>query len=289
MNWNHLRAFYHTARSGSISRGAEALCVSQPAISRQIQDLEDHLQTQLLIRGQRGTRLTQAGELLQRYCTQLFRLEEEAARALRDLRDLKRGRLAIGASTTIGCYLLPGLLAEFANRHPGLELELEVANNEQIQRKLCQAELDVAFVEGYILHDQLQSTVFAQDRLILVAAPWFHYRSLSEHVLLLREKGSGTREVVLAYLERRNLRPASTLSIGHSEAIKRAVAAGAGVGILSESCVQDELRHGQLIQLRPDPWDLSRPLYRLQLRDNGLSPAALALITMLGQRMIADH
>ena len=289
INWLHLRAFHQSALLGSISRGAEALCVSQPAISRQIRDLEDHLQTQLLVRGQRGIRLTQAGELLQRYCTQMFRLESEAVNALRDLRGLRRGRLAIGASTTIGCYLLPGILAEFTRLHPGLELELEVANNEDIQRKLRHAELDVAFVEGFILHDELLSTPFAQDRLVMVAAPWFHYRNLSEHVLLLREKGSGTREIVLDYLARRGLRPASTLSLGHSEAIKRAVEAGAGLGILSESCVQTELRHGQLMQVRPPGWDLSRPLYRLQLRDNPLGAAALALIEMLGQRMVADH
>jgi DNA-binding transcriptional LysR family regulator len=134
MNRNHLALFHAVAQAGGISRGAARARVSQPAVSKQIAELEDALGVRLLERLPRGCRLTEAGRILADYAQRWRSLENDAARAIEEYRGLKRGRLAIGASLTIGGYLLPGVLAEFHRRFPDIELQVEIANTQHIQQ-----------------------------------------------------------------------------------------------------------------------------------------------------------
>ena len=122
MNLNHLAVLHAVAQTGGMTLGAERLDVSQPAVSKQVQELEGHLGLRLFDRIGRRVRLSRAGEILADYARRLFALADEAERAMAEVRSVGRGRLAIGASTTIGSYLLPGVLAEFWRRHPGMEV-----------------------------------------------------------------------------------------------------------------------------------------------------------------------
>src|SRR5579884_2162586 len=133
MNLHHLSIFKTVCEEGGISRGAKRLLISQPAVSKQLQQLERAIGTQLIDRAPGGLRLTQAGELLLEYARRIFSVENEAERALSQLRGLRRGRLAVGASMTIGVYLLPELLAAFRRKHPSIELHCEIGNTKYIQ------------------------------------------------------------------------------------------------------------------------------------------------------------
>ena len=165
MNRNHLALFHAVARAGGISRGAELARVSQPAVSKQIKELEDALGIRLLERLPRGTRLTDGGRLLAEYAQRLAALEQEAARAVEEFRGLKRGRLAIGASTTIGAYLLPQALGEFHRRHPDLELQLEIANTQTIQRLLLAGTVELGLTEGLMEAEPLDSKTIRRGRI----------------------------------------------------------------------------------------------------------------------------
>src|SRR5580700_2167879 len=136
MNLNHLAIFHAVAETRGISLGAERLHISQPAVSKQIQELERSLGTKLFDRIPRGVRLTESGELLAGHARRLFALEAEAETALGELRGLERGRLAVGASLTIGVYLLPDVLAKFHQRYPGIELAVDIANTDEVQTRL---------------------------------------------------------------------------------------------------------------------------------------------------------
>src|ERR1035441_930183 len=136
MNRNHLALFHAVAEAGSVTRAAERLHVSQPAVSKQILELEDVLGVCLLERLPRGVRLTDAGRLLADYARRQNVVEREAERAIEEFRGLKRGRLAVGASTTIAAYLLPPVFGQFHQRCPNIELRLEIANTRDIQRNL---------------------------------------------------------------------------------------------------------------------------------------------------------
>src|SRR6516165_3802087 len=122
MNLNHLAIFHAVAQAGGMTLGAERLDISQPAVSKQVQELEHALGVHLFDRIGRRVRLSQAGEVLADYARRLFALAHEAEEAMADVRAVGRGRLVIGARTTIGAYLLPGVVAEFWRRHPGVEL-----------------------------------------------------------------------------------------------------------------------------------------------------------------------
>src|SRR5262249_48684311 len=137
MNLNHLAVFHAVAQTGSMTSGAERLAISQPAVSKQVQELERVLGVRLFDRIGRRVHLSQAGEVLAEYARRLFALAHEAETAMADVRAVGRGRLAVGASTTIGTYLLPGVAAEFWRRYPGVELLVEIENTEQVHRRLA--------------------------------------------------------------------------------------------------------------------------------------------------------
>jgi len=293
MNLNHLAIFHAVALEGSVSRGAERLFISQPAASKQLGELERSLGAPLFDRLPRGVRLTQAGALLFDYARRLFALETEAETVLAELRGLERGHLAIGASLTIGDYLLPALLAEFAQSHPHLSVSLEIANTELIQAHLHGGTWDIGLTEGFADDPGLQAHVFQHDTLVAIAPP-NHPLALAaqrgERVTpqqitgvpwVAREAGSGTRAVVEQAFAHLGLSLSARLSLGSIEAVKRAVAAGAGMAIVSALAVQAERDAGTLAVVPLDGLVIRRPLHRLYLRGKHQTHASHAFADAL--------
>ena len=291
MNLNHLAIFHAVAGEGNISRGAERLFISQPAVSKQLAELERHLGTRLFDRLPKGVRLTEAGTLLQAYSSRLFAVEAEAERALAEMQGLQRGRLAIGASTTIGDYLLPSILVRFYARYPGIEIVLEIANTEVIQQKLLAGTLDLGLTEGFVEAEELEATVFLEDALVVIAAPDHPLvnqcpvtlERLCWEPFVLRELGSGTRAVVERVLNERGFVRHTALSLGSTEAVKRAVAAGAGVAIVSRLSIANEEEKGHLVVIPISDLAIRRPLHRLQVRGRYEGQAVGAFLKNLAE------
>src|SRR6516165_10566169 len=171
MNLNHLAIFHAVAQAGGMTLGAERLDISQPAVSKQVQELERALGVHLFDRIGRRVHLSQAGEILADYARRLFGLVHEAEKAMAEVRAVGRGRLVIGASTTIGSYLLPGVLSEFSRRHDKIELLVEIENTEQVHHRLARHELDIGLTEGFVEEEDLEAEVFYQDELVVIASP----------------------------------------------------------------------------------------------------------------------
>ncbi len=289
MNRNHLALFHAVARAGGISRGAEQARVSQPAVSKQIKELEGALKVPLLERLPRGTRLTQAGCILAGYAERLAALEQEAARAIEEYRGLKRGRLAIGASTTIGAYLLPQVLGQFHQKHPQIELQLEIANTQDIQKLLRSGAVEIGLTEGIGEADGLDAEVFHQDSLVAIAPPRHPLvkkrrvsaRELCREPFVLREQGSGTRAVTERALARRGLSLKPVLSLFSTEAVKRAVIAGLGIAIVSRLTIGLELQLGLLAILPVKDITIHRPLHLQKLQGKTPSPAVAQFLSLL--------
>src|SRR5438093_270946 len=143
MNFGHLAVFHAVAREGNVSRAAERLLISQPAVSKQLKELERSFGTFLFDRLPQGMRLTAAGQTLASYANRIFALEAETQQAMDELRGLRRGRLSVGASTTIGVYLLPEVFVRFHRAYPGIQLRLEIAGSDAICRWLEQGEVQL--------------------------------------------------------------------------------------------------------------------------------------------------
>lgn len=289
INLNRLRLFLAVVEHGGVRKAAEAISISQPAVSQAIQALEAELDLDVLERVGRQVRPTEAGMLLAEHGRRIFAEVLEARRALDEVKGIARGHLALGASTTIGIYILPDALGAFHQRYPAIELSLNVANTQDILEQLIEARLDVAFVEGPVAQSGLMSAPFLDDELVLIAAPGHplakhapvSLERLAETPFLMREAGSGTREVVERALADWKIVPNVMMELGHTEAIKNAVAAGLGVSILSRMTVARDVADGRLAILPIAAGRIRRHLLAVQRSPGFLAPATRAFLEQI--------
>jgi DNA-binding transcriptional LysR family regulator len=289
VNLNHLAVFDAVARAGGMTLGAERLDVSQPAVSKQVRELERALGVHLFDRIGRRVRLSQAGEILADYARRLFALAREAEEAMADVRAVGRGRLVVGASTTVGAYLLPGVAAEFWRRHPKVELLVEIQNTEQVHRRLAGLELDVGLTEGLVEDEELDAEVFHRDELVVIAAPGHRLAgnprvplgAVQHEPFILREPGSGTRAVEERALARLKLPVRVVMALGSTEAIKRVVAEGVGLAIVSRLSVRAECAAGTLAVLPVAGLRIERPLHLVRRKGRRDGPALRAFCGVL--------
>lgn len=283
-----LQAFYQVARLGSFSRAAEVLHRSQPAVSRQVQALEAALGFPVFAERRPRVLLGDAGRALYAYAERILRLCGEAVQTMDELRSLDCGRVRLAASTTPGGYILPALLARFSARYPGIEIHLAVARSAEVARRVAGGDADIGVLSEGMAGAEFFVQPFVADELLLVAAPGHRLAgraasadALAAETLLLREEGSGSRRAVEARLEREAWRFARVLTLGCSEGIKRAAAAGMGLAFLSRFVVAGELAGGRLALVSATA--LPRVFHLAVPREARMSPAAAALHAFLQQ------
>ena len=226
--------------------------------------------------------------MLNDHAVGLFAIERQAEAALAELEGLDRGQLAIGASTTIGIYLLPPLLSAFHRRHPRVRLLLDVGNTAQIAERLRTTPLDMAFVEGPVTGADLEVRPWREDRLAVIASPDdpivarepVTLEDLAAAPFILREPGSGTREVVEEALRARGVEARVAMELGSTEAVKQAVAAGLGVSVVSSAAVVQELELGRLVTLDVPDLRIQRTLSRLAVVGRPRSRATLEFLAL---------
>lgn len=282
LNLQALRVFVAVVDRGGFSRAAAVLHLSQPAVSKAVAGLEREVGLPLLERGARGVRLTEGGAALHARARELFAVERSAEEELRALRGLDAGVLRIGASTTVATYLLPPLLGAFHAQHPGVALRVTSANTRAVARLLLQRRIDVALVEGPVRHARIAVVPWREDELVVIT-PAGHPLAVGAAVtvamlavepFILRERGSGTRAVAEAALRARGVTPRVALTLGSTEAIKQAVAAGLGIAIVSRAAVPISPGDGALAVVPVEGWEVHRALTRLRLVGRAPGPGA---------------
>ncbi|MGQ0618461.1 MAG: LysR family transcriptional regulator [Panacagrimonas sp.] len=289
MNLNHLSIFQAVAANRSVSAGAQALNISQSAVSKQLGEFEHTLGVMLFDRLPRGVRLTEAGRLLLGYANNLIAVESEAEAAIRDLKLGVRGRLRIGASRTVGAYLMPSLLAQYRREYPDVELFLHVDSTAAIEQRLIASEIDIGFTEGIVGSELLDYRVFASDELVLIAAPGHPITqhtpaplaAVVQHPLLMHEVGSGTRAVTEKAFSTKKIALRPSMTLASTEAIKHTVATGVGLAVLSAFAVRTELAAKTLTVVRMKGLTIHRPLYRIQRKGMWSSPPLEAFVATL--------
>lgn len=289
LNLHHLRVFAAVAEQRGFSRAAAALHLSQPAVSKAVRQLEREVGVPLVERAGRASRLTAAGEKLAARARELFAVETTAEEELRALRGLEAGSLRVGASTTIATYMLPPILARFHDAHRAIALRVVSANTRAITRALLERRLDIALVEGPVEHPRIQARRWRSDELVLIAPPDHRLvsrRGVSARELLterfvVREQGSGTRDVAERALSKHGVHPAVALQLGSTEAVKQAVAAGLGLAIVSRYAAEDQLALGRIALVRLHGVELGRALTELRLEGRRPSAPAAEFVKFL--------
>lgn len=290
LNLHLLRMFATVIQTGSFSRAAEALHVSQPAISKGVRDFELQIGCRLLDRVPRGVRPTREGQALMRHAEALFTTERAAEEEMRSLRSLGEGSLRIGASTTIASYMIAEHLGIFHNAHPNIDLHIISANTREIANLTIAHDIDIALVEGPVKDETLFAEPWQTDLMELIVGPRHRFatamepiepHALAAETLIVREPGSGSREIVTRALADLGVEPRRTLEIGSTEAIKQAVAAGLGISIVSTSAVGDQIAQGRLKTIGVRGLNIKRQLWQLKIPGRLDAPAALAFEQLL--------
>ena len=259
-----LQVFHAVAKHLSFTKAAETLCMTQPAVTFQIKQLEEQLSTRLFDRAQGRIVLTPSGQLAFDYAERILALSAELETRLKEASGQAAGPLLIGASMTIGEYVLPRLIGKFKACFPAVVPTLFVGNSEAVQERVAERTLDLGFIESGSPLSSLQSEVCCEDELQVVCAPTHPLAQeacalpadLTQHPYISREAGSGTRAVVDRYLQQAGVSPESmnvVVELGSPEALKGLVATGLGFTIMSRVIAAKELQLGQLVQvpLRP--------------------------------------
>ncbi len=264
-----LQVFHTVARLLSFTKAATTLHMTQPAVTFQIRQLEDHFNTRLFDRTHNRISLTAAGEQVLRFADRIFEIYAEMENSIRDLTGEISGALTIGASTTIAEYMLPTLLGDFKEKYPEVTINLKVANSDGIVSLVESNAIDLGVVESSVANKNLVVEVCKRDHLLGIVPPGHplakevsvKFARLLEYPFICREEGSGTRGVIGEYLDQLPECEGAlkvAMELGSPEAVKGAVEAGMGVSVVSRATIQKELRLGTLVALELDP-PLERP------------------------------
>ena len=291
LNFHQLRIFYTVARCKSFSRAAEAMEISQPAVSIQVQELEKMLGISLFHRRSRGLQLSEAGNAVYSYAHRIFSLSSEMQEIIQDILGLRTGHLTLGASTTPGEYILPVAIGRFRLRYPEINVQLKIANTRSIVNQILQRELDVGMIGSRLgeASGDLEMSTYTMDEIVLVTGPDHPLAkkekpSLDEIMkegLVIREEGSATRQTAEECFSHLGIQPRIAIELGSNQAVKLAAESGVGVGVISRFGIGAELKAGLLQILDVQNWRCTRPLTLVYLKEKHLSPAQRAFLQLL--------
>lgn len=291
LNLHQLATFQAVAKHASYVRAAEELHFSQPAVSAQIRQLEESLGVKLFDQIGRKTHLTHAGEELYIYSQKIFLVIDEALDTMDSLRSPHTGRLSVGADTTVGTYVIPGLLGKFHQIYPDVEITLDVVNRAALVDALVSNRIDMAIV-GRVPDDiSVVIEPFAPNELVLVATPTHRLArrsdiplaDLAQEHFLLREVGSGTRAALELLFQQADMPLLVNMQVGNNSAIKQGVAAGLGIALISRVALDMELETNRLVILDVEGFPIVRQWRLVHLKDKHLSATARAFKIFLLQ------
>ncbi len=290
LNVHQLKIFRTVVRAGSFSRAAEELRITQPSVSIQVRELERALGVELFEQVGKRIFLTEAGRVLDEYAVRILTLLEEAERAVRDLRGGASGPLRVGANNTPATYLLPPLLARLRQQAPEAEITLEVLPTRRVYEKLLRNELDVGVVGDGMRHESIVHFPYYTDELVVIASPrsplagreGVTAAELVRQRLVLRERGSGTREAAERAFRSLGLVPTPALELPTNEALIQAVSADLGVGVVSRLAAEEALRAGRVVVVQAADFRPTRTLWGVRHREKRVTSLMRALLEMMG-------
>ena len=283
-----LQVFRAVAELRSFTRAGQRLHMTQPAVTFQIRQLEEHFNTRLFNREHNRIELTEAGRQLDEYAKRILTLYGEMDGSLREFSTGIAGTLLLGASMTIAEYDLPRLLVRFKQRFDAVDIKLSVSNTDGIVQMVVENRIDLGLIEGPLHNRSLTVKRYDIDRLVVVLPPGHRlatheriaFESLQGVPLILREEGSGTREVFLDHAKKAGFELENfniAMELGSPEAIKSAVGAGLGVSVISMAALRNEIRLQSLLAIPLDP-PIERPFSFVHRKQKFRVPAVEELL-----------
>lgn len=257
MEDHKLKVFCTVAETKSFSKASEIIHLTQPAVSLLVQALEEIYETKLFDRASNTVTLTPAGEMLYKYAKEILNLYAAAEKNIGEITGFVKGSISVGASSTIGNYLLPGVIAAFRKTHPKIKVHLLIGNTKRVVELLNAGNIDIGLVEGDVARQKVVVDKLVADELALIVPPLHPLAKkrnvsifeITKEPFIFREEGSGTRQVIEKYLGKYSITPQNmmiSMVLGSTEAIKESVENGIGIAIVSRWAVRKEIKYGTL-------------------------------------------
>jgi DNA-binding transcriptional LysR family regulator len=279
-----MEALLYLVQEGSFSRAAKKMMLTQPALTKNIKNIEDYLEREVVNRSNAGITLTAEGQIIYDYARRIIKLRNEAREKIIQLRENTGGDIYIGASTIPATYLLPPALSIFRKKNASIRVHVQTADSEETMNMVLANEVEIGFIGKKPLNKKLIAEPLWHDRLVL-AVPRNHLwrkkksvalEELSREPFVAREKGSATRDVLESYLKEHKSASLAQFNIcgelGSSEAIKEAILAGLGVSILSIHAIKRELKQGLLLEIILTGCHIKRDFYLIRQKQLDIKP-----------------
>lgn len=291
MNLNQLKVFYLAAKHGSLSAAAEALYITQPAVTKGIQRLQEHYEIKLFNRFGKKMVLTDAGEVLYGIAESIFEMENQAEESLRDFQQRKRGFIRILSSESFGAYYLPFILDRFSRVNPKVRVSMDILPTELIVEKTAMLANDIGFISYPVPHKKLVAREVLEDSYQIIVPPGHPFTAksfiepedLAGHSLIVHEKGSAPRRSTEEYIRRHNISVSIPLELSNNEAVKTAVEEGLGVAVITRRVVSKEIGMGSLKAIPLSDPAMTRKFYLIHHKDKYISRSLQSLIDMVDQ------
>jgi DNA-binding transcriptional LysR family regulator len=291
MNFNQLKAFYFAVKYGSFKAAAEALFITQPAITKQIQHLQAAYDLKFLNRFGKKMVLTDAGEALFEFAEKIFQIEDQAEESLRDFQQRKRGYLRIHSSESFGAYYLPFIVNLFREKYPRIQVSVNIFPNQLVIENTMKLENDLGFISYPVTNPRLITQEVLEDRLMLIVPPSHPFsrkksiapKNLEGQVIVMHEKGSASRGIMDEFIRIHQLSVSVALELSNNEAIKRAVEQGIGLSLISENVVREEVSRKKLKAIPITDPSMKRRFYLIYHRDKYLSQPFQMFLSMVNQ------
>ncbi|MCA0174559.1 LysR family transcriptional regulator [Bacillus sp. RAR_GA_16] len=262
-----LNIFITVVEEKNLTRAGDKCFITQSAISQNLKLLEKKYNAQLLNRTNKQISLTKAGEILYVHARQIINQYTLAERLIYELQEGISGPLNIGSGFTFGEYLLPDLISKFITKHPKIRPKITIKNSIRIANQVKENNLDIGIIEREVTDDLIQATPFAEDDMVIIVPTNFinndkdNISYLSDKTWIIRENGSGTRQVTDNMFNNTGINPTNILEFGSTQIIKEAVRKGLGVSYISKVAVQNELKKGMIKSLSLDNYKDTRKFY----------------------------
>lgn len=295
LNLNRLRVFYYAAREGGYRRAAEALFITQPAVSQNIKALETYYGVGLFRKVGRSMELTPAGRTLYGFAERIFEAADEADLAIREFARLERGEVRVGTTKIFARYLMPSIVNAFRERYPAVSVSLDEGSSEQMIRSVETLKIDIGVVGRVGYPPRVRSQHFRRVELTLVAGAGHpftgrasvRWRDLEGQPLIVREQGSGSRRAITTRLADEGVTPRIVMESSSVDFIKNYVIEGRALAFLFEPDMKDELVSGRLVRIPLREGDLVLETDIVVPLDTYKSPAARAFLRVLEESATA--
>jgi DNA-binding transcriptional LysR family regulator len=291
MNLNQLKIFYFAVKAKNLSAAAEQLYITQPAVTKGIQRLQEHYELKLIDHVGKKLVLTDAGEVLFRIAEKIFDMETHAEESIRDFQERKRGRIRILSSESFGDYYLPEVMIPFCKAYPLVQVSMSILPTEQVVENAAGLNCDIGFISYPVAHEKLAVQEVLEDELVIITPRRHPLRSrhtlqprdLEGQSVIMHEEGSAPRRAIEDLLQRHGVNVRVPMELSSNRAIKRAVQHGIGIALVSRQVAEEEVEQRRLVAIPLSDPLMKRKFYLIHHREKYISDTLQRFMDMVAQ------